>query len=83
MCENPTPSPEPEEIDDDAVQVLGVVRDEGSVVVFHGRDCDGVYVEFAIDRRIARELADVLPIDAHVEPWQITRRSVVEGEADD
>ena len=61
------------------LEVLSVVRDEGTIVVFSGLEASGNYVEFGVDHRPARDLAAALDADpageeaiyADVENWQI------------
>lgn len=61
------------------INVTGVLRDEGSVVVFEGFDHhSGEAVTFAVDHRPARGLASVVLNGeftlARAEQWQILSR---------
>lgn len=60
------------------IEVTGIVRDEGSVVLFQGVPLEGSpLVTFAVDHRPAQELINGMLNDeeviAIVEPWQIVR----------
>lgn len=58
------------------VTVTGLVRDEGSVVLFSGitNDDDSREITFAVDHRAAQGCVDALAegdVTAYVEAWQI------------
>lgn len=56
---------------------VGMVLVDGTVVVFEGTDGEDL-VTFAVDRRIAMDLARAIeaegPVPVEVEPWQVLGR---------
>jgi len=57
------------------VDVEALDRDEGTIVVFRGRDQEtGLPVMFAADHRYAQAIADALPVETvvvEIEGWQV------------
>ena len=57
------------------LEVMYMVRDEGTIVVFSGLDDEGRDHWFAADHRPAQAIVAALeddePVEVEVEPWQL------------
>lgn len=64
------------------VSLTALSRDEGTVVMFTGRDDDGCPVSVVVEHRMARAIREALlsgPVTVTVEPWQVSGHAEPSG----
>lgn len=65
-----------------SITITGLVSNQGTIVVFEGETDDGVIVQFGVDWRPARDIAQALEegeiIEVDVADWQILSRGAID-----